>query len=120
MIQSGGIRARSLCVDAKLAVHLRQELRRVPLPRMLLLGAIGVHQLAGDVFRNPQHVVSLVFAFQRRAANGVDRLALLVHYVVVFQQMFARVEVLRFHGLLRILNAAGDHPRLDGHAFRHP
>src|SRR5262249_44655822 len=59
------------------------------------------------------------FAFERGAANRVDRLALLVHHVVVFEQMFAGVEVLGFHGFLRTLNAIGNHFRFDRHAFGH-
>ena len=53
------------------------------------------------------------------AAQAVDRLALLVHDVVVLEQVFARFEVLRFDGFLRALDALGDHLRLDGHALFH-
>ena len=41
----------------------------------------------------------------------VDRLALLVHHVVVFEQVFARREVLRLHRLLRRGDALGDQLR---------
>ena len=50
----------------------------------------------------------LVLAFEQRAAHAVDGLALLVHDVVVFEQVFAGGEVLRFHGLLRGGDALGD------------
>ena len=47
-------------------------------------------------------VLLLVDAFEQLAAHAVDRLALLVHHVVVFEQVFAGFEVLRFDGLLRL------------------
>ena len=51
--------------------------------------------------------------------QAVDGLALLVHHVVVFQQVFAALEVLRFDGFLRGFDSVGDHLRLDGHALFH-
>ena len=61
----------------------------------------------------------LVDAFQQLPAQSVNRLALLVHHVVVFEQMFAGLEVLRLDRLLRRLDAPRDQPRLDRHAFFH-
>ena len=58
-------------------------------------------------------------AFQQLAAQSVNGFALLVHHVVVFEQVFAGLEVLRFDGLLGRLDALGDDPRLDGDAFLH-
>ncbi len=52
-------------------------------------------------------------------AQAVDRLALLVHHIVVFEQMFAGFEVLRFDGFLRCFDAARDQPRFDGNALFH-
>ena len=54
----------------------------------------------------------LILAFEQRAAHAVDGLALLVHHVVVFEQVFAGCEVLRFDGLLRGRDALGDQLRL--------
>ena len=53
------------------------------------------------------------------AAVLVDHLALLVHDVVVFEQLFADFEVMRFDLLLRVGDGAGDHAVLDGDAFFH-
>ena len=72
---------------------------------MLFPRAIGLHYLPRHVFRNPQYVIPLVLPLQRRPPYGVNRLSLFVHYIVVFQQMLARVEVLRFYRFLRVLNA---------------
>ena len=63
--------------------------------------------------------LALLDAFEKLAAQAIDGLALLVHHVVVLEQVFARFEVLRFDGLLRGLDAVGDHARLDRHALFH-
>jgi hypothetical protein len=61
-----------------------------------------------------------VDAEQELLAQLVDRLALLVHDVVVFEQVLAHVEVSLFDLSLRVLNAARD-PRMDdGLVVRHP
>src|SRR5262245_3666015 len=86
---------------------------------MLVARAVSVHELAGDVFGDAEDVIALVFSFERGAANVVNRFALLVHHVVVFEQVFAGVEVLRFDGFLRVFDATGNETGLDGHAFGH-
>ena len=102
-----------------MAQNFAGELRDVPFLGMLLARAEGIDQLAREILGDAQRVLFLVFAFERRAADGVDRLALLVHYIVVFEQVFAGLEVLRFDGLLRVFDAARDELGLDGHAFGH-
>ncbi len=57
---------------------------------------------------------------EQRPAQRVDVLTLLVHDVVVLEQVLADGEVLRFHLLLRALDGARHHPVLDRHAFFHP
>src|SRR2546425_1098723 len=108
MAERRGVGARRLHVHAELRVRFRKELRGVPLIGVLLAWAIGLDHLAREVFRNAKHVIALVFSLQSGTANRVNRLALLVHHVVVFEQVFARVEVLRFHGFLRVLDAPRD------------
>src|SRR6266478_3812717 len=117
--QSAWIGACRFHVDAKLRIALREKLRGVPLIGMLLARAEGFGQFTHHVFRDAQDVIALVFAFQRGAANRVNRFALFVHHVVVLEQMFAGIEILRFDRLLRLLDAARDHSRFDGHAFGH-
>src|SRR5580692_10998261 len=117
--ERGGIGAGGFSVDAELSVHFREELGGVPLVGMLVPGAEGVDQFARDVFRNAEDVIALIFSFERGAANSVNRLALLVHHVVVFEEVFARVEVLRFDRFLCVFDAAGDEAGLDGYAFGH-
>ena len=61
----------------------------------------------------------LVQALKQLAAQRINGLPLLVHHVVIFQNVFARLEVLRFHRFLRGLDAAGNQARLDGNALFH-
>ena len=58
-------------------------------------------------------------ALENLAAQRVDALTLLVHHVVVFEEMFADGEVLRFDLLLRALDGARDHAVLDRHVLFH-
>jgi hypothetical protein len=94
----------------------------------LQIPLIGMHLLARKLVQqsaqNPadiilQNQLPLLHAFQQLPPQPIHRLALLVHHVVVLQQVFAGLEVLRLHRLLRALNALGDHLRLDGHALFH-
>ena len=86
---------------------------------MLVARTEGIHELARQIFGDAENVVALIFSFERGAANAVNRLALLVHHIVVFEKVFAGVEVLRFDGFLGLLDTIRDHFRFDGHAFGH-
>ncbi len=87
---------------------------------MDILAGIFVQRLAQDVADVVfEDEVFLVETFQQLAAQAIDRLALLVHHVVVFKQVFAGLEVLAFHRLLRGLDTLADHARLDGHTLFH-
>src|SRR5581483_5609152 len=44
---------------------------------------------------------------------------LLVHDIIIFQKLFADIEVVRLDPLLRVLNGAADHPVLDRNPFFH-
>ena len=46
----------------------------------------------------------------------VDHFALVVGHVVVFQHLFAHIEVAAFHFALCAFNLAGEQAVLDGHA----
>src|SRR5262245_10696470 len=59
---------------------------------------------AQNIFAKIQDVFAMCWFFQNFAPQSVNRFALLIHYVVIFQQMFADFKVARFHLLLRMLN----------------
>ena len=118
--RSCGVDAGGRKAEAELADQLFIEALDVPLVRADVLSRELVEHAAEDaadvVFEDE---LALLDAFKQLAAQAVDGLALLVHDVVVLEQVFARFEVLRFDGFLRALDALGDHLRLDGHAFFH-
>ena len=58
-------------------------------------------------------------AFEQLPAQRVDVLALLVHHVVVLEQVLADGEVLRLDLLLRPLDGLGHHAVLDRHPLFH-
>ena len=59
------------------------------------------------------------FAFEELLAQAVDRLALLVHDVVVLEDVFAVAEVLALDAFLGVFNLLRNEARLDRNAFFH-
>ncbi len=119
MVHVAGIDSGGFDVQAVLALHLGGKLRDVPLFRMLVLRAECFHEFAGDILGDAQRVIFLFLAFEGGAANRINRFALLVHHVVVLEQVFARLEVLRLDGHLRVFDAPGNQFGFDGNAFGH-
>ncbi len=99
---------------------LREERLELPLVGVRLFGRVLVEDVGedgGEVVVGDE--LLLVDAFHELAAQTIDGLALLVHDVVVLEHVLAGLEVLRLDGLLRGLDALGDHAALDGHALFH-
>src|SRR5919197_6347249 len=67
----------------------------------------------------PFIVLELDLSLENLPAQRVHVLALLVHHVVVLEEMFSDREVLRLDLLLSPLDRFGYHPVLDRHAFFH-
>ena len=100
--------------------HRVEEAGEVPLVDVRLLGNVLVEEVredGGDVVLGDE--LLLVDALHELPPQAVDSFALLVHDVVVFEDVLARLEVLRFDGLLRAFDSLGDHARFDGHALFH-
>ena len=104
------------------AVDVHAEAREDLVLQALDVPIVGTRVLVGvlveQAAENVAHVILkdqffLIESFQQLAAQAVDGLALLVHHVVVFEQVFAGLEVLAFDRLLRRFNAPRDHLRLD-------
>ena len=68
---------------------------------------------------SPSSSWSRICSFEDLSAQRVDVLALLVHHIVVFEQVFADGEVLRLDLLLCALDRAAHHAVLDRHALFH-
>src|SRR5882724_1729717 len=73
----------------------------------------------GEPLDELHHLVTQALAGEETAAARVDDLALLVHDVVVFEQVLADVEVVRLDLRLRVRDRAGDQAVLDRHAVFH-
>src|SRR6202795_2898088 len=78
----------------------------------------------GDAFRNLpcplEDPLFLALALEDVAAEAVDDLSLLVHHVVVLEEMLAELEVARLDPLLGGADGPRDELVLDGLAFLHP
>src|SRR5581483_7601527 len=119
--------AQLLWIDAgasEIQAEVVDEFVRKSLQVPLILADV----LGGKLIENPtqdaadvvlQNQFPLLNAFKQLAAQAIDGLALLVHHVVVLEQMFTRLEVLRFNGLLRTFDSLRDHLRLDRDALIH-
>ena len=64
-------------------------------------------------------VLFLVLLFEQLLAHSIDGFALLVHHVVVLEDVFSGREVLAFDPFLRRFDLFGNHPGFDRHAFLH-
>ena len=100
----------------------------VPLLEVGLLAGEALDLIFEDVLGKRHQVGARVddlllgevdLALENLAAQRVDALTLLVHHVVVFEEVFADGEVLRLDLLLRTLDGARHHAVLDGNAFFH-
>ena len=98
----------ALLFTAAVAVAVDRALEQLFRQRHQVLAAVDV-LLLGEV--DP--------AFEQFPPQRVDALALLVHDVVVLEQVFADGEVLGFDLLLRPGDGVGHHLVLDRHAFFH-
>ena len=83
----------------------------------ILLGEIG-EQIARHASL-AHEVLTLVGLLHQLPAQAINGLALLVHHIVVFQQVLARFKVAAFDRLLRRRNAFGNHLGFNGHALFH-
>src|SRR5581483_7223314 len=92
----------------------------VPILGMNFDGTELIQELAknsGDVI--VENELFLINAFEQLAAQTVHRFALLVHHVVIFEQVFAGLEVLRFDSFLGFFNAPRYQAGFDRNTFFH-
>src|SRR5947209_6799 len=80
---------------------------------------VSVDEELDDVVGGVEDVLLPFALVEDGTAQRVDRLTLLVHHVVVFEEVLARFEVAPFDLLLGALDGAGDHAVLDRHALFH-
>src|SRR5438477_4742577 len=87
-------------LDVELPVERLREAAEVPVLGMRALGGVAVEGADHEVIDPFRDVVGLALAVQDLAAHAVDDLALLVHHVVVFEEMLADLEVVVLDALL--------------------
>jgi hypothetical protein len=85
VIQRGYIDARRFRLKAELIQYFVRKLRHVPLIGMQVAWALNIHQLIRDLFRLLQYEFFLIRALENRPTQRINRLALLVHHIVVFE-----------------------------------
>src|SRR5436190_692424 len=87
-------------LDVELPVERLREAAEVPVLGMRALGGVAVEGADHEVIDPFRDVVGLALAVQDLAAHAVDDLALLVHHVVVLEEMLANLEVVVLDALL--------------------
>ena len=101
------------------ALRVLDQAVQCPFFRIQFLVRVLVH-LGLDDF--PDHIhdaLAKLLALQHLAALRVDDLTLLVHHIVVFEDVLSHIEIPRFHFLLRVLNGTGNQRMLDGLVLFH-
>src|SRR5207249_5475996 len=91
-------------VEAELLQNRGLEAVEIPFVRMGFFAGVTRDQIDDDVVGNTYQVFFLVFTLQQLLAKAVYRFALLIHDVVVFEDVFAVGEVLTFNTLLGVLD----------------
>ena len=84
-----------------------------------VLRAVSIEERLENAANHLENALFLVHAFEQLTPHAVDGLPLLVHHVVIFEDVFARREVLGFDCFLRGCNAFSDEARLNRHIFFH-
>src|SRR5215510_8148489 len=82
--------------------------------------SVGGDSVFSERFNHRQDLAFQVLPSQEVATLLIDHLPLFIHHVVIFQQVLADVEVVRFDSLLSIFNRASHQAVLDRLALLHP
>jgi hypothetical protein len=106
-------------LDAELRQDLGLETVPVPSAGMGFFGAADVYDGRDQAIHHVHHARLLIVTLEQIPAHPVDRLALLVHHVVVFENVFARAKILRLDGFLRGCDTLADEATLDRHVLFH-
>ena len=81
---------------------------------------IGIKHGFKDVFTNAGNGFANVAYVQQFVTLGVDRTALVIGHIIIFQQLLTNIKVTAFNFTLRIGNGFSDPRMLDGFAWFHP
>src|SRR5437773_563579 len=96
------------------------EPAEIPVLRVSVLGRVAVERPRDEVLGPLRDRLRLAFPLEDLTTHAVDDLALLVHHVVVLEEMLADLVVVRLHALLRRRDRARHELVLDRLALLHP
>ena len=105
--------------QAKFVAQRGFEAGDVPVLSHLVVVYVAAGEGVNDVDAHAGDELGDVVGVHDVGALGVDDFALFVGDVVVFEQVFARVEVVRFDFALCAFDLFGDHARFDSFVFAH-
>ncbi len=96
-------------------VQFLQHGGQIPFLGVIADVAVMPDDVVNGGFQHEKHLLMQVFAGKHVLALLVDKLALLIHYIVVFQHVFADFKVARFDLLLGGFDGLADHLHLNRH-----
>ena len=105
--------------DTELLQEGRFEAVQIPVLPYLFVADVATGEAVNDADAHVGNHVGDAVGIHDGGALGVDDFALFVGDVIVFEQVFARVEVVRFDFALCAFDLFGDHTRFDGFIFAH-
>ena len=79
-----------------------------------------IDQARDDALRDIGDPLLLLYANQQIPPHFIDGLTLLIHHIVILENVFAACEVLRFHLFLRGRDTPRNHLAFDGYILFHP
>ena len=105
--------------DATWRIERRLDLFQPGQQSPVLLGLFGFLDPPFDFLcQEFIHVFDEVFLLEDTVTLGVNALALCVEHIVIFQGVFADIEVGPFHSVLRLLDHIADQAGLEGDSHR--
>ena len=88
----------------KIFFRILQQAGEIPFFRIQLRISIGLHPLLDDVIHHRKDLVFHVFAFKDFSALVIDDFTLLVHDIIIFQDVLTNIKVACFDTFLCFLN----------------
>ena len=80
---------------------------------------MGLEQIGNQIFGQVKQILLVTAFTQELVSKTVDGFPLLVHDIVIFQQMFSNGEIVPLYLFLGCLDAPADQSRLNGNSLVH-
>ena len=92
---------------------------KAPFLGILFLRTVSLNQAYANPFHHIQNFFGDIRGFEIALSMLVNHLPLLIHHIIIFQEMLADFKIMAFHFLLGIFNRLGNHTMFDRHTFFH-